>query len=509
MNMAKKIVAKALLPMLVLAGAHAQQAGNYAELVSAQYPASMEAGKSYNVKLTFVNKGTTTWTTGTPESLKLYRVGDVPNAYWGVNRAFRTSSSDVPPQGTASFNFTVTAPANTSSKAVLYPFNWRMVQERVEFFGQTTPSDPLSQQIAVRYAPPMTASSLATITPDFPPVVPVMSDFTFANFRGANVINRTYAEAGSHTQWIPTGSDLATILATAKAMNLNVLRLPVVIPPTSNFETAQWGNVDSNTATATVIKKVQDFLNAASAQQMKVIVTLDGYTKYGYSGETTQCYWKKSFKDVEANAEKLVAGIKDYPALYAWDVLNEPLHNASHFGCLDNAAGAANPDAYKSVVNAVHAMYNLINRYDRRHITTVGEGNGAYQRYWQDISSFLSNHQYYATATSTPTAADFALMRNLVIGTYNNLPAYWNDRPWPAVNGEFGAIAPDNPQLQYDQYKNFLLAMKGLNAGSAFWSLSTRYSLRANNSPAMTCLIAGIQTSDNPACPAPTFVPAN
>jgi hypothetical protein len=507
--MRKKILAAVLASLLASAGAQAQQAGNYAELVSAQYPVAMEAGRPYNVKLTFVNKGTTTWTTGTPESLKLYRVGDVPNQYWGVNRAFRTSSADVPPLGTASFNFTVTAPANASSKAVLFPFNWRMVQELVEFFGQTTPSQPLSQQIAVRYTPPMSASSLATITPDVAPVAPVMSDFTFANFRGANVINRTYGESGTHTQWIPTGADLASIMATAKSMNLNVLRLPVVIPPSTNFETGQWGNVDANTATATVIAKVKDFLNAASANQMKVIVTLDGYTKYGYSGETSQCYWKKSFKDVEANAEKLVAGIKDYPALYAWDVLNEPLHNASHFDCLNNAAGAASPDAYKSVVNAVHAMYNLIKRYDKSHITTVGEGNASYLRYWQDISSFLSNHQYYTTATSTPSAADFTLMKNLVIGTYNNLPSYWGDRPWPAVNGEFGAIAPDNPQLQYDQYKNFLQAMKSLNAGSAFWSLSTRYSLRVNNSPAMTCLIAGIQTSDNPVCPAPTFVPAN
>nr|WP_315402364.1 cellulase family glycosylhydrolase [uncultured Duganella sp.] len=504
----KKILAAAWPSLFVLADAHAQQVGNHAELVSAQYPAAMEAGMSYRVDLVFANRGTTTWTSGTPASGRLYRIGDVEGAFWGVNRAFRALSADVPPQGTAPFSFTVTAPSHSSSKPLAYAFTWRMVQERVEFFGQTTPSAPPSQRIAVYYAPPLDASALETIAADAAPSLPAMGEFTFANFRGANVINRTFVEAGSHTEWIPTGADLAAVLSTAEAMKLNVLRLPVVIPPSTNFDSAQWGGVDARTATATVITKVRGFLNAANARQMKVIITLDGYTKYGYSGEASQCLWKKSFKDVEANAEQLVAAIKDYPALYAWDVLNEPLHNAAHFNCLNDAAGVASPDAYKSVVNAVHAMYNLIKRYDPVRITTVGEGNAAFQRYWRGISSFMSNHQYYSVQGPAPSGADLALMKNLVIGTYNTLPRRWSNRPWPAVNSEFGAIAPEQAQLQYDQYKTFLLAMKTVNAGSAFWTLSPRHGLRVNNSEAMACLVAGIQTSDNPVCPPPTFVPA-
>jgi hypothetical protein len=44
----------------------------------------------------------------------------------------------VPPGGTATFNFTVTAPSTPGS----YNFEWRMLQEFIEWFGANTP--PLS-----------------------------------------------------------------------------------------------------------------------------------------------------------------------------------------------------------------------------------------------------------------------------------------------------------------------------------------------------------------------------
>lgn len=521
----KKLLGIALPALAFAANTHAQAIDD-AAFVSVQYPADMEAGRSYPVKLTFTNTGMSTWTTGTPESLLLYRAGAIGDSLtWGVNRANMTSSSTVSPGASYTFSFKVTAPANPGGTGVSYPFQWGMLHERVRWFGQVTPTTPPSQQITVRNAPPMTASSLPTITPDVAPVVPVMSDFTFANFRGANVLNQTFAETagqavdsvtgypiGNHLNWIPDTAQLSSLLATAKSMNLNVLRFTVVIPPSTDYDASQWGGVSSATATANVIAKVQNFLTIAQDKGFKVIITLDGYTKYGYSGEVSRCYWKRSFNDVQANAALLIAAVKDKPALYAWDVLNEPLHNAAaRFGkdtksCLESAPGVADPDAYKSVVNAVHAMYNLIKRYDKVHLTTVGEGNGAYVRYWQDISSFVSYHQYYnfAPGNTAPSAADYALVKNIVIGTYNNIPSYWGDRPWPVVVTEYG-IANDqsHPQIQYDYYKNFLLSLKGVNAGGMLWSLSATNALRMNNSPAMTCLVAGIQTNDNPSCPTP------
>lgn len=519
----KKILHAVIPTVFLTANAHAA-ALDSAAFVSAQYPATMEAGKTYPIKLTFQNTGESPWTTGTPESLTLYRAGAVGDSLiWGVKRANMSIASNVKKGESYTFNFNVTAPANTSGVAVLTPFLWQMVHERVTWFGDQTPTTPNDQQIAVRYAPPLTASSLATITPAVTPVVPVMSDFTFANFRAANIMNQTFGETamsnmdndtgypiGNHLNWIPTGDVLSNLLATAKSMNLNILRIPVVIPPVTDYDSAQWGGATSDVATQQVIDKVNAFLTAADGQGMKVIITLDGYTKYGYSDETTRCYWKRSFKDVEPNARRLVAAIKGNRALYAWDVLNEPLHNAAQlFGkdtksCLESAPGIADPNAYKSVVNAVHAMYNLISSYDRSHLTTVGEGDGAYVKYWQDISSFVSYHQYYNFNTTSPTAADYSLVKNIAIGTYNTMPAYWNDRPWPVVVTEYGiADDPANPRKQYDYYKNYLLSLKGLNAGGALWSLSPHNTLRVNPSPAMTCLIAGIQTNDNPACPTP------
>ena len=48
---------------------------------------------------------------------------------WGLNRVPLPHS--VPPGGTVTFDFIVTAP----SKAGLYNFQWRMVQDGVEWFG--------------------------------------------------------------------------------------------------------------------------------------------------------------------------------------------------------------------------------------------------------------------------------------------------------------------------------------------------------------------------------------
>jgi RHS repeat-associated protein len=90
----------------------------------------MTAGQSYNVSVTMRNTGTNTWTASS-----LYRLGSQnpqDNVTWGVGRIELPTS--VAPTSSVTFNFIVTAPSAPGT----YNFQWRMLREMVEWFGDFT-----------------------------------------------------------------------------------------------------------------------------------------------------------------------------------------------------------------------------------------------------------------------------------------------------------------------------------------------------------------------------------
>lgn len=106
-----------------------------ASVVSQSVPAYMDAGGVYAVSVTLQNNGGNTWMQS-----DLYRLGSQnpqDNYTWGFNRVELPAS--VPPGGQVTFTFYVTAP----SSAGTYNFQWRMVQDGVEWFGDYTPNIPI------------------------------------------------------------------------------------------------------------------------------------------------------------------------------------------------------------------------------------------------------------------------------------------------------------------------------------------------------------------------------
>jgi len=102
---------------------------NNAEYIAQSVPTTMYAGEPYNVSVTMRNTGNTTWPAGS-----VFRLGSQnpqDNMNWGLNRVQLTQS--VPPGGQVTFNFTVSAPGVGK-----WNFQWRMVQEGVEWFGAMT-----------------------------------------------------------------------------------------------------------------------------------------------------------------------------------------------------------------------------------------------------------------------------------------------------------------------------------------------------------------------------------
>ena len=105
-----------------------QQPVNRSETVSISAPSNVDPGATFTASVTFRNTGTTTWQPGT------YFFGSQnpqDNTRWGTNRI--TLSAAVAPGQTNTTTFSCTAPTS----AAIYPFEWKLVQEGVEWFGQT------------------------------------------------------------------------------------------------------------------------------------------------------------------------------------------------------------------------------------------------------------------------------------------------------------------------------------------------------------------------------------
>jgi hypothetical protein len=100
-----------------------------AQVISSTFPTSMVAGQSYSVAIRMKNTGTNTWT-----AANSYRLGATGSAAsFGVGRAYLPAGTSVGPGQEYTFTFTVTAPT-----AGTYSAGYRMLQEGVAWFGQTS-----------------------------------------------------------------------------------------------------------------------------------------------------------------------------------------------------------------------------------------------------------------------------------------------------------------------------------------------------------------------------------
>ncbi len=130
---------------------------NNATFVSQSVPTAMNAGQQYSVSVTMHNSGTKTWTAG-----DLHRLGSQnpqDNATWGMTRANVPAS--VAPGQNATFTFTVTAPTSPGT----YNFQWRMLQEGVEWFGGYT------ENVAVSVTQPAVGSCSGGVPCDGHPTI--------------------------------------------------------------------------------------------------------------------------------------------------------------------------------------------------------------------------------------------------------------------------------------------------------------------------------------------------
>ena len=90
----------------------------------------MTAGQVYPVSVTMKNTGGTAWNTA--QGYKLGSQNPQDNNQWGFGRVPLPNS--VAPGEKVTFNFNVSAPTTNS----VYNFQWQMLQETVQWFGDFT-----------------------------------------------------------------------------------------------------------------------------------------------------------------------------------------------------------------------------------------------------------------------------------------------------------------------------------------------------------------------------------
>jgi C1A family cysteine protease len=107
-----------------------------AQFISQLVPATLLVGEDEDVSVTMRNVGTETWSPGSQFRLGSQRPPD--NRTWGPTRV--ELAGPVAPGDDATFSFHITAPANSGTAY----FQWQMLQEGVEWFGEP------SRSVAIR-----------------------------------------------------------------------------------------------------------------------------------------------------------------------------------------------------------------------------------------------------------------------------------------------------------------------------------------------------------------------
>ncbi len=111
--------------------------GNDAAVVAVAVPAVMSPSQTANVTVTMRNIGTNTWTAA--GNYKLGAQNPQDNGTWGVGRVELAGGDSIAPGDQKSFTFQITAPAGPG----IYSFQWRMLVETVEWFGEYSTYRPV------------------------------------------------------------------------------------------------------------------------------------------------------------------------------------------------------------------------------------------------------------------------------------------------------------------------------------------------------------------------------
>jgi hypothetical protein len=123
-------------------------------------PWTMTAGQTAQVSVTMLNSGNAPWSSA--RGYKLGSQAPQDSLTWGTNRVYLAPGESVGQGQAKTFTFNVRPPA-----AGVYPFQWKMVEDLVEWFGGLTP------RVDIQVSPAPPASYAGCFTDDGARALPV------------------------------------------------------------------------------------------------------------------------------------------------------------------------------------------------------------------------------------------------------------------------------------------------------------------------------------------------
>jgi RHS repeat-associated protein len=207
---------------------------NDAVFVSQTVPSVMTPGRSYPVTVTMQNTGNTTWM-----AASLYRLGSQnpqDNSTWGLQRVELPNA--VAPGASVTFSFNVTAPATPGP----YNFQWRMVEDLVEWFGAYSPN--VAVKDGVNDAAFVSQSVPATFTPgQTRPVTVTMQNTGTTTWSAANLYRLGAQNPQDNTTWGTARVELPGPVAPGASATFS---FNVTAPATVGSYNFQWRMVQDN-----------------------------------------------------------------------------------------------------------------------------------------------------------------------------------------------------------------------------------------------------------------------
>ncbi|MFZ2456212.1 MAG: hypothetical protein WAX07_07030 [Candidatus Altiarchaeia archaeon] len=131
---------------------------NDAQYISQSVPSTMVKGQTYSASITLKNTGTNTWTAANQYVLGSQNPQD--NGIWGTGRVGLASGDSIASGSSKTFSFNVVAPASPGT----YDFQWRMLREGVEWFGEYTQNARVSVVTTTTSATTRTTTTSTTTT---------------------------------------------------------------------------------------------------------------------------------------------------------------------------------------------------------------------------------------------------------------------------------------------------------------------------------------------------------
>ncbi len=227
-----------------------------AKFISQEVPTTMVGGQTYSVSLTFQNKGTSDWSQ--LGNFKLGSQNPQDTMRWGLNRVLFGAGTVTTGQY-KTFTFNVTAPTAPGT----HNFQWQMLQEGVEWFGERSanvsvlvgepPSVPIADPQSVTLNeddPPLniilTGSDAGS---DYPLTFSIVSPPSKGTLSAITPLTDTSAQVTYDSNLNENGSDSFTFRVTdtdgeiSPPATVSITINPVNDPPTVNAGPDQTFNV--------------------------------------------------------------------------------------------------------------------------------------------------------------------------------------------------------------------------------------------------------------------------